>query len=441
MTTVPPVEEVAPELTTRVRSGDLATPQMVCIGLGVVLVLVSLLSYVLGEETGGETWRHFLHSYLIAYCFGLGTALCALFFVMLQHVTRAGWSVSIRRVAENLASSIWIFIPLFIPILIGFDTLYPWVHADPADEILAGKSGYLNKTFFLVRVAIYFAIWIGLAAWFKKKSLQQDESGDPKYTMQMARVGAPGILLFAMTITFASFDWIMSLDPHWFSTIFGICFFAGSTVAVLAYLILFCMWLGRCGYLKNAITTEHYHDLGKLLFSFAMFWTYTNFSQYMLIWYANLPEETAFYQHRLHDGWGFVGVALIVGHFAVPFVFLMSRHVKRTGATLAIGSAFLLFMHWVDLQYLIMPNMSGHGGAHATDGAAAAGTGGAAVPHAADQAEHHATWLTHLNLFDLTTLLGVMLLMTGVTIRNLRAHPIVPVRDPRLNEALRFENF
>src|SRR5690606_4197072 len=235
----------------------------------------------------------------------------------------------------------------------------------------------------------------------------------PAATLRMARVAAPVTLLFALSITFASIDWIMSLDPHWFSTIFGVCYFAGGFMAAVAVLALLAMFLARQGYLREAITTEHYHDLGKLLFAFMVFWTYVNFSQYMLIWYANLPEETAFYAHRSEGNWRWLGTVLIVGHFLVPFAFLMSRHTKRNRVALAIAAVFMLVMHWIDMLYLVVPNWH---------------------PEGAHEPGYHPHFL------DFTCWFGIAALIAGATINALRGAPLVPERDPRLAESLHFHN-
>ena len=284
-----------------------------------------------------------------------------------------------------------------------------------------------------MRVGIYFAIWIGLATFFGKKSKQQDETGDPALSLSMSRVAAPGLFIFALSITFAAFDWIMSLDPHWFSTIFGITYFAGAFMSFLAFTILIAKWLGSKGYLKDAITTEHYHDLGKLMFGFMVFWTYTNFSQYMLIWYANLPEETVWFAHRKEHGWGAIGTILIVGHFFIPFAFLMSRHVKRNGVALSLGAIFLLIIHGIDMQYLILPNR-GHGEAAAAGG-----------EHAAEHAHGFGAMLGEyfhtISWADYGCYFGLMAILAGVVVLNVRKNNLVPLRDPRLAESLHFENF
>ncbi len=448
--TAPPIEQVAPHVVTRVKDGDLKTGQMALLAIGIVLLATSC-----GLGMTGHDKARFFFSYLTGYMGVLGLCLCGLFFAMVQHITRAGWSVGVRRIAENVAGAIPVMLLLYIPIVLGFDDLYGhWVHAqiDPTkpdfDAVLAGKSVYLNKTFFFVRVIVYFAVWMGLGWFFRATSRKQDETGDPALTLRMARVAAPGLLLFALTITFAAFDWIMSLNPHWFSTMFGICYFAGSYMSFLAFTILIAKWVGSKGYLREVVNVEHYHDLGKLMFAFMVFWTYVNFSQYMLIWYANLPEETVFYQARKEGGWSAVGTLLVFGHFFIPFAFLMSRHIKRNGLTLGIGAVFLLIIHWIDMQYLIIPNaMHGHGDAHG------AAQGGEHVTHEAAVAltdgghplfghfSHNlGVWMHGITIHDVLCYTGMLCLVAGITVFFIRKNNLVPLRDPRLSETLNFQN-
>ncbi|MBL8752897.1 MAG: hypothetical protein JNK15_06305 [Planctomycetes bacterium] len=429
--TAPSLQQLAPHVVPKVKDGDLAKAQMGLLAVGAVLVGAAW-------ATGGKS---FAWSYLVGYMGVLGICLGALAFVMIQHITRAGWSVVVRRVAENIAAALPLMLLLWIPILVNFDELFHhWAHAnvdevthaaipatDPSyDAVLAGKEAWLNKGFFLARVGIYFAIWIGLAFVFRNGSVKQDETGNPAINLKLSRIAAPGLLLFALSTTFASFDWIMSLDPHWFSTIFGIAYFAGGYMAFFAVLILLTRWLGTQGYLKDAVSTEHYHDLGKLMFAFMVFWTYANFSQYMLIWYANLPEETAWFTHRKHGGWAAVGQILILGHFFIPFAFLMSRHVKRNPVALAVGAIFLLVIHCIDMQFLILPNNS-----HAPADAGAA-------------ADHHVegigAYLSHLHWADFGCFVGVLALVLGFVLWNVRRANLLPVRDPRLAESLHFQN-
>jgi hypothetical protein len=420
------LQQLAPNVTAKVRDGDLAKAQLALLLIGAALIGAAW-------ATGGKS---FFFSYLVGYMGVLGICLGALFFTMIQHITRAGWSVVVRRTAENIAGALPVMALLFVPVLVGSHDLYHhWMDAqiDPAkpnyDSVLAGKSAWLDTNFFFVRAAIYFAIWIGLASYFRGQSIKQDESGDPAISLRLARVAAPGLLLFALSTTFAAFDWIMSLDPHWFSTIFGITYFAGGVMAFFAFTILLLRWLGTKGYLKDAVTTEHFHDLGKFLFAFMVFWTYTNFSQYMLIWYANLPEETAWYAHRAHHGWSAVGTLLILGHFFVPFAFLMSRHVKRNPIGLAVGAVFMLVIHGMDMQYLILPNL-GHG-----ETAAPAGE----VAHA-DFAHAFGEYLHTIGWADFGCYVGLLALLGGFVLLNVRRTNLVPVRDPRLAESLHFHN-
>lgn len=420
----PSLQQLAPGVAPRVRDGDLATAQLALLAVGVVLI-----------GAGWATGKHFYFSYLVGYMGVLGICLGALFFTMVQHITRAGWSVTVRRLAENIAGTLPYLLLLFVPILFGFDTLFHhWVHPDPADTVLAGKAAWLNKPFFFVRVAIYFACWIGLAWYFRSKSLQQDETGDPAISLRLARVAAPGLLLFALSTTFAAFDWIMSLDPHWFSTIFGLTYFSGGFMAFVAFTILLARWLGRRGYLREAITTEHYHDLGKFLFAFMVFWTYTNFSQYMLIWYANLPEETRWFADRAKDGWGAVGTILVFGHFFIPFAFLMSRHVKRHPVGLSIGAIFLLIIHCFDMQYLILPTAA-HGAGHGEAAVPAAEPGVSRFAQDLGAYLHHADWA------DFGCFAGMLALVAGFALSNIRRTNLLPTRDPRLAESLHFQNF
>ena len=325
---------------------------LLLLGLGVVLGFMR-----------GDKLAYFFHAYLVAFCFYLSISLGGLFFVALQHASRAGWSVAVRRVGELIAANtllmVVLFLPLLIPILMGNSSLYEWL--DPqivaADHILQAKSRYLNLPFFATRALVYFGIWCALVWFFWRRSLEQDKTGSPDLSLRMERVSYPALILFALTVTFASFDWLMSLTPHWFSTIFGVYYFAGCAVGFLAFIILSLFVLQRMGVLTSSVNIEHYHELGKLLFAFIVFWGYIAFSQYMLIWYANVPEETAWYLPRQEHSWAAVSLILIFGHLFIPFLGLLSRSVKRRPAMLAGWAVWILVMHWLDLQYVVMPSV------------------------------------------------------------------------------------
>jgi hypothetical protein len=275
--------------------------------------------------------------------------------------------------------------------------------------VLEKKAWYLNPAFFWGRAGVYFIIWIWLAWFFFTKSTQQDQSKDPQLTVQMQRRAPVATILFGFSLTFAMFDWVMSLEPTWYSTIFGVYFFAASTVAIFALLIVTCLGLRAAGLLGEAVNVEHFHDLGKMMFGFVVFHAYIGFSQMMLIWYASIPEELTFYHHRWHGGgWKGVSMLIVIGHFAVPFVFLMSRHIKRRLPLLGFGAAWLLVMHVVDIYWFVMPNF----------------LPGRFVMH----------WM------DLAALMAVGGVYFGFVFWLMKRYPLIPIGDPRLGRALRFQN-
>jgi hypothetical protein len=377
------------------------------IGFGVGIIALALAA-VLGLA-GGDSSR-FFQAYLVNYLFFLTLALGGFFFVIVNHIAGSTWSVVVRRLAEAVSTNLWLMALLFIPVVAGMGQLYEWTHAEvvASDPILSGKRPYLNTTFFLIRAVIYFAVWCGFAEWFSRQSRRQDQTGEVGITVRMERVSAPVIVLFALTVTFASFDWVMSLNPHWYSTIYGVYFFAGSMFgffALLPLVVLFCQRIGR---LRNEITPEHYHDLGKWMFCFVVFWAYIGFSQYMLIWYANIPEETVWFAARQNGGWGKISVLMILAHFFIPFFGLLPRTVKRTPVTLFFWGIWMLVMHWFDLFWQTMPHAS----------------------------PDRIPW----NVLDLLCFLGIGGLFVGVAALRMKGASLLPVRDPRLPDSLAFEN-
>jgi hypothetical protein len=379
----------------------------------VVGVAVLCLALVLGARRG-DAYHYFFHSYLVSFCFYLSIALGGLFFVALQHASRAGWSVAVRRVAEVIAANTLVmailFLPILVPLLLGNTALYHWLDraAVAEDHVLFGKRAYLDLGWFVVRAGGFFLVWGALVWYFWRRSLQQDVTGDAGLTLRMERVSYPALLLFGVTITFAAFDWIMSLTPHWYSTIFGVYYFSGAAVGFLAAVILALFVLQQTGHLTSTITLEHYHELGKLLFAFVVFWGYIAFSQYMLIWYANIPEETAWYLPRQRGPWVTVSVILLLAHLFVPFFGLMSRGVKRRPAVLAFWAAWLLAAHWLDVHYLIMPNVQPTG-----------------VP---------------VSLIDLCCMAGMGVVFVAGLLLFAGRRSLTPTKDPRLGESLGFEN-
>lgn len=280
---------------------------------------------------------------------------------------------------------------------------------------LALKLPYLNRPFFLVRAVIYFAIWAWLALRLFRLSTLQDSTRDPKMTVAAQRFAPGATFLFGLSLTFAAFDWLMSLDPMWYSTIFGVWVFAGSVVAIHAVLILVTLAFRRQGLIGEAVNVEHYHDLGKLLFGFTVFWAYISFSQFFLIWYAGIPEETRFYHLRWGEGpWRAVGYGIVFLHFVVPFALLLSRNTKRKLPVLGFAAALLLVMHLVEVYWAVMPNFR-------------------PLVLSTDHLEVH--WL------DVACLLGVGGVYLALVFWQMTRHPLIPVGDPRLERSLRFENF
>ncbi len=421
--------------------GDLG-PRIYRFGLmgGVAGLGLAVLVWTMGDMEA----RRFLRGYLVGFLFVLSLCLGGLFFTMLQHLTRAGWSVVVRRVAEGLASNlkwIWIlFIPVLIPVLLGMHKSHPYEWTEP-DVISATKAAYLNPTFWTIRAILYFGIWAALARYFVGRSMDQDETGDPAITSRMQAMAAPGMILYALTQSFAAIDWVMSLEPHWFSTMFGVYFFAASCCGFFAALILACMGLQRAGRVTASISTDHFHDMGKHLFAFGIaFWAYIAFSQYMLIWYANIPEETGWFASRQLGGWGFFALTLLLGHFLGPFVILISRWPKRTRGMLAAGAVWMLMMHYVDLYWITMPAVPSElVGSVETYEELVEAFHTRKVPGA--DLTYAQVYGPQLGLTDLLCVASMGCILVGMTARALRERPLIPVRDPRLAESLTFENY
>jgi hypothetical protein len=374
---------------------------------GAALVGVIAIGISLGVAAATpDGWRRFFFAYLVAFAYVLSLALGSLYFVLLHHLTNSGWSVVVRRIAEVFAGTLPFLAVLGVPLLFGLGELYPWARAGYASA--HAKAAYLNVPFFAARWVVYFAVWGALGRFHLRRSSAQDVSGDASLTVTMRRWSAPAMIAFAVTLSFAAFDLLMSLDPGWYSTIFGVYYFAGAAVGVYALLPLASFLLQRAGFIRRSVTVEHYHDLGKLLFGFVVFWAYIAFSQYMLQWYANLPEETHWFVVRQQHGWGWVGLALVFGHFLIPFVALLSRAPKRRPPFLAAVAAWVLVMHWVDLYWLVMP---------------------AASPAS-----------PALHVVDLTVLVGLVSLLVAAAAFVARGRALVPEGDPRLEESLAFEN-
>jgi hypothetical protein len=374
---------------------------VVCLGLAVAL-----------GAGAGDGFKRFSHAYLVGYAVALAVSAGCLYWVTLQHLVNSHWSIVVRRIAEVFAANAPLMgvlaLPIVIPVMSGSPLIYEWAdHAKvEADHLLHHKAGYLNPTFFLIRMVFYFGFWSLLARFFLNGSLRMDETGSSEPLANMRKVAGPAMIVFALSITFCAFDLLMSVDPHWFSTIFGVYFFASCVLCVHITLSLSAMWLQGKGRLKS-VTPEHFHDIGKMLFAFTIFWTYVGFAQFMLIWYANIPEETIWFKERFAHGWGSVSWFLLFGHFVFPFFGLLSRHVKRNRKGLAFFAFWMLAMVFLDMYWLVMP----------------------AIDHDFS-----------LQLIDVLPTLGLLSALVAGAAQRASKLNLLPVKDPRLVRSLAFEN-
>lgn len=375
-----------------------------------IIVFLFLISAVATGAGYFADHKQFFHSYLAAFMWGTRILLGALFFLMAGYLAGAAWNVTVRRFSETMASVIPFGIVLFIPVALGIHELYHWSHPEAvaADKVLQGKAAWLNPQFFMIRAVIYFAIWTFFAWGIYRNSTTMDKDKNIQHMHSSSRYSAPGMLLVFLATSFAAFDWLMSLDPHWFSTMYGIYIYAGGGLASMCALVLISLAFRRAGVLKNSITEEHYHDLGKWMFAITVFWTYVSFSQYMLYWYANIPEETIWFKHRFVGSWLNVSKFLVFGHFVFPLFFLITRKTKRNLQTLAFMAVWLLIMDYLDIHWNVMPTLHPQGFA----------------PH----------WM------DVTAPIAIVSFYAFFFWNRLKQHAIVPVGDVRLYQALAHHN-
>lgn len=372
--------------------------QAVALGVGVVALVLCAVGWMADAA-------QFYASWLLAVTYWLGISIGCLALSMIHHLTGGTWGVPVRRVWEAAAGLLPLLAVLFVPLAFGIEVLYPWARAAAADDpILQHKAAYLNEPFFLVRFVLYFAAWIGLAVWLRSISARQDRAADPRLSKRAQVIAAPGLVLWAFVTTFAYVDWLMSLEPHWFSTIYGVYFFGSSGMSAMAFLIVVAALLVRRAPFDDWLARRHFHDWGKLLFAFVLLWTYFAVSQFLITWSGNLPEDILWYLHRMSHGWQFVGLALVVFQFALPFALLLSRDIKRNTRAIAAVAVLVLVMRWVDHLWQIAPNFHPDGLAlHWLDLAAPAAVGG--------------LWL-------------------AAFVWSFKRRPVVPINDPYLEESL-----
>jgi len=318
---------------------------------GIILFVAGLIIVILGYFT--DTTRS-LYNNIIGFTFLVSIGVGSLFFVALEYAVGAVWSTPFRRVIEFL-SSIIIVIPLLVlPLLLNVNTIFSWTH--PVDTSMQSKAPYLNVNFFLIRVIIFWLLWVGFYYFITKNSVIQDKTKNPLLTKSNTKLSVIFMPVFAITISLAAIDWLMSLSPKWFSTIFGVYYFAGTVLAALAAGTIFIVLLNQRGYLISGLKSDHYYSLGALLFAFINFWAYIAFSQFLLIWYGNLPEETVWFLARWNGNWKIFSIGLLIIHFVIPYFGLLSQPSKMNPKTLLIMASWILFAHYIDLYWLVMPN-------------------------------------------------------------------------------------
>jgi len=387
----------APASVDRLQQGGLA--------VGGIALIMAIVGYV-------KSPADFYHSYIFSYMLILGLTVGSLGLLMLQHLTGGIWGMVIRRPLEAASRNIFLMLILFIPILMGMKYLYSgndsetgWLNAPKEGEhaLTSWQQGYLTPGGFVTRAVIYFAIWIVLMVVFNNWSKQQDQSNGEGLKQRMKALAAPGVILYILAMTFAAIDWVMSLSPRWASTIYGFLFVAGQAIAAMGLMIAVIVLLAGSEPFNGVIKKRHLHDLAKLLFAFNMLWAYFAFSQLLIIWSGNQPEEITFYRSRLNGQWGVVAVIVLLFSFAIPFLLLLSRDVKRTASLVSKIAVWMIFMRLVDLYWMTRPEFTSR-----------------AVP----------TWL------DIVVPVALIGLWVGFFAMNLKQRPLLPVGDPNLSEVL-----
>lgn len=370
--------------------------------IGIITLLLSLF------EAFANT-QQFYQSYLFSFLFWLGLSLGCLGWLGLHHLVGGGWGFAIQRLLEAGTRTLPLMALLFIPLYFGMHEIYIWSRPEIVanDAILLDKSIYLNIPFFWVRALVYFSTWFGFAFFLNKWSKMQDETGDVNLTRKMVRLCGPLLVFYVLTMTFASFDWGMSLEPHWFSTIYGFLFVVGQGLAAMAFMVIMAYTLAKREPLSRVFKPKHFHDYGNLMFAFILLWAYMSFSQFLIIWTGNLPEEIPWYLRRIKGGWEVLAVGLVLFHFIVPFFLLLMRFFKKRAELLFKIAIFMIFMRMVDLFWYIAPAF-------------------------------HPEKLT-INWLDIILPVSMGGIWLAYYIQQLKKRALIPLYDPRVKEALGYE--
>jgi hypothetical protein len=367
-------------------------------------LVVGVAALLLCVAAGLRSPTQFLRSYLLAFVFWIGLPLGCSAILMLHHMVGGTWGFPLRRLLESGTKTLWLMALLILPILFRLPALYSWANPSKVrlDPLLQYKHPYLNVPFFIARTMIYFAAWMLLAYFLNKWSRQQDETGEPDLTRRLRRLSGPGLVVYGLTVTFASVDWVMSLEASWFSTIYGMIFMVTEALAAMALVTLMAILLSKQKPLADLVSPRVLNDYGNLLLTFTMLWAYLSFSQYLIIWAGNLQDEIPWYLSRSRGGWAWVALALIIFHFAVPFLLLLSRFVKRRAQILGWVAAGLIVMSVVDMFWLTVPAFERAG--------------------------------PEFHLMDWLAILGIGGLWMWRFAAQLKGQPLLPLHDPRLKE-------
>jgi hypothetical protein len=382
---------------------------------------LALIVGVVGLAICGVAWMlwpgPFAHAYLVGYVFWIGISLGCLGLTMLHHLVGGGWGLPIRRPMESAGVTQLPMAILFLPIALNLPVLYEWARPDAVrdDPILQAKSSYLNVGFFLGRTGAYFALWLVMALLIDRLSAEQDRRNDYGPSRWLGAMAGPGLILLFLTGSFAAIDWMMTLEPHWVSSIYGALVVVGQGLSTLAITVLLVVLMSDRRPMAEAVTHGRLHDLGNLMLAFTMLWAYMSFSQYLIIWSGNLPEEIPWYLRRARGAWQWIALALIVFHFFLPFFVLLFRENKRYGPMLARVAAWILVMHWLDLVWLIVPASID-------------------VSHSRSSPGPQIPWGTVL--LSLAAVAGIGGIRLATFLWRLKSWPMVPLNDPNLNAVL-----
>src|SRR3989454_3884243 len=378
-------------------------------GLSLLLGSVALVALVLCAVGAVVNPHQFSYSWLFAFAFFFTLCAGCFFWTIVHHATDAEWSVVVRRQLENIAALLTVLALLFVPILLLRHHLYAWMDIPCGVEpSLDTKRAYLNWTFFFVRAVVFLGFFLLAALALRGLSVEQDKDGSPRFTIGMRKVSFISLPMFALCLTFGAFDWLMSLNYRWFSTMFGVYIFAGAAGSSMSLLVLVITALRQAGYLKDVVTVEHYHIMGKWMLAFSIFWAYIGFGQYMLIWYANIPEETQFFITRNTESWWALSMLLVIGRFFIPFAVLLLRSIKKEPRRLCIVAGWIVCMQMLDMYIVILPALHGTG--------------------------------VHVSLWDFAALIAIGATLAFAYLRIVGKTSLFPVRDPRLVESLKLVN-